>query len=161
MDIFGSDDKGLLRPVASVTLIILWIKMFYYLRAYESTSQLIRMIIEIVVSMKNFLSVFFIGIFGFAGGFFIMQEALVNVNTQSVEDQEKARFAGSNMVMVFIYTYRLALGDYGLDSLGDFSNSIERYFMWAVFLIASLFLVVVLLNLLITIMGSTFSDVSA
>ena len=33
--------------------------------------------------------------------------------------------------------------------------------MWAVFMIASLFLVVVLLNLLITIMGCTFSDVSA
>jgi hypothetical protein len=38
LDLYGSEQKNKLRPVASITLIILWIKMFYYLRAYESTS---------------------------------------------------------------------------------------------------------------------------
>ncbi len=69
------------------------------------------MIIEIVFSMTNFLAVLFIGIFGFAGGFYIMQEGVVN-ETKTLEEQDNARFAGTNIVMAFIYTYRLALGDY-------------------------------------------------
>lgn len=64
--------KFILRPISSVCLIIMWIKLFYFLRIYESTSQLIRMIIEIVVDMKNFLFVLLIGIFSFAGGLYIM-----------------------------------------------------------------------------------------
>ena len=32
------DMQSLLRPIASSTLIIVWVKLFYYLRAYDSTS---------------------------------------------------------------------------------------------------------------------------
>jgi len=32
------DKQKLLRPIASGTLIIVWVKLFYYLRAYDSTS---------------------------------------------------------------------------------------------------------------------------
>jgi hypothetical protein len=70
------DMQNYLRPVASSTLIIVWFKLFYYLRAYDSTSQLIRMIIEIVKDIRFFLLVLFIGIFGFAGGFYILQFGL-------------------------------------------------------------------------------------
>ncbi len=38
LDVFGLSQKVVLRPIASVTLIFLWIKLFYYLRAYDSTS---------------------------------------------------------------------------------------------------------------------------
>ena len=66
-------DASINRPIASLCLIILWIKMFYFLRVFESTSKLIRMIIEIVNDMKNFLIVMIIGIVGFSGGFYILQ----------------------------------------------------------------------------------------
>jgi hypothetical protein len=118
------------------------------------------MIIEIIKSMKNFMTVFFIGIFSFAGGFYIMQEGLIKKDA-SEEDEAKARFAGDNPIRAFIYTYRLAMGDFSLDSLDSFEDDFEKYFMWIVFLISSLFLVIVLLNLLIAIMGMTFSDVQA
>jgi len=70
------DKQKLLRPVASGTLIIVWVKLFYYLRAYDSTSQLIRMIIETVKDIRYFLFVLLIGIIGFAGGFYILQYGL-------------------------------------------------------------------------------------
>jgi Ion transport protein len=149
-----------LRVMASVTLILYCVKMFYYMRANEQTSQLIRIIIEMIVSMKNFLSVFFICIFGIAGGFFIMQNALYKDGLND-DDLSKAQFAGTNIIMAVIYTYRLSLGDFQLDSLDSFENPIERYFIWTVFLLSSLFMVVVLLNLLITIMGTTYSDLSS
>jgi len=72
-DIYGdTSDKSWLRTSASLGLIILWIKLFYYLRAYDQTSQLIRMIIETIKSIKNFMFILFIGIFSFSGGFYIM-----------------------------------------------------------------------------------------
>jgi len=73
------DMQRLLRPVASSTLIIVWVKLFYYLRAYDSTSQLIRMIIETVKDIRYFLFVLLIGICGFAGGFYILQFGLSNL----------------------------------------------------------------------------------
>ena len=60
------------RPIASICLLILWIKLFYFLRVFESTSRLIRMIIEIVNDMKNFLIVLLIGIVGFSSGFYVL-----------------------------------------------------------------------------------------
>jgi hypothetical protein len=64
----------LIRPIASICVIILWIKLFYFLRVFESTSRLIRMIIEIVNDMKNFMVVLIIGILGFANGFYILSQ---------------------------------------------------------------------------------------
>jgi hypothetical protein len=71
LDIKG-DMQPLLRAIAASTLIIVWIKLFYYMRAYDSTSQLIRMIIETVKDIRYFLFVLLLGIVGFAGGFYIL-----------------------------------------------------------------------------------------
>lgn len=48
------------------------------------------------------------------------------------------------------------MGDFGLDTFADFKNPFEAIFIWAIFLVGSLFLVIVLLNLLIAIMGASF-----
>ena len=71
-----SFSRYLLRPTATVCFIVLWIKMFYFLRVFESTSQLIRMIIEIINDIGNFMIVLLIGVIGFAGGLFILQYGL-------------------------------------------------------------------------------------
>jgi hypothetical protein len=63
--------------------------------------------------------------------------------------------------MAFIYTYRLAQGDFGLDKLNDFENPYEKVFIWIIFVVCSLFLVVLLMNLLISIMGSAYEKVQA
>jgi hypothetical protein len=68
----GNLDKNVKRPVAAICLIVLWIKMFYFLRVFDSTSKLIRMIIEIVNDMKTFLIVLIIGVLGFTGGLYIL-----------------------------------------------------------------------------------------
>ena len=102
-------NKQILRPLASITLIILWIKLFYFLRVYDSTAQLIRLIIEIVNDMKNFMIVLFIGIIGFTGGLFIMQQSL-DGKVEVGGDHD--RFVGENPFKAFIYTYRLTLGDF-------------------------------------------------
>ena len=144
------------RPLASIALIILWIKLFYFLRVFDETSQLIRMIIEIVNDMKNFMIVLMIGIVAFTGGLYIMQQVVPETN-------DAHNFVGDNVVKAFIYTYRLTLGDFQLDNfqqVEDIGYTFEFYFLWFIFIFGSLFLVIVLLNLLIAIMGSTFERTS-
>lgn len=71
-------------------------------------------------------------------------------------------FVGADFFKAFIYTYRLALGDFQLDDFDKFEESgliVEYYLIWIIFIFGTLFLVIVLLNLLIAIMGDTFSKV--
>mgnify|MGYP001578288496 CR=1 FL=1 len=148
MDIANANIDAI-RPIAAMGVIILWIKLFYFLRVFETTSRLIRMIMEIVNDMKNFLIVLVIGILGFANGFYIISQNQVNT---------EAPFAGETFSKAVIYTYRLTLGDFATD---DFYNltGIDVVIVWIMFIFASLFVVIVLLNLLIAMMGDTFGRV--
>ena len=156
---FLGDRQSLLRPVASSTLIIVWVKLFYYMRAYDSTSQLIRMIIETVKDIRYFLFVLLIGIFGFAGGFYILQFGLAKLQTDS--DSTDHLFVGTNPVLAVIYIYQLVMGNFNLGNYPEYENvnTFEFYFIWFLFVVSCLFLVIVLMNLLIAIMGSTFQKV--
>ena len=60
--------------------------------------------------------------------------------------------------MSIIYTYRLAQGDFDLDFIDNLVG-VDYILGWLLFIMGSLFLVIVLLNLLIAIMGDTFSRV--
>jgi hypothetical protein len=53
----------------------------------------------------------------------------------------------------------MALGDFQLDAVGNLDQS-DLILFWILFIIASLFVVIVLLNLLIAIMGDTFGRVN-
>ena len=61
--------------------------------------------------------------------------------------------------MTLIYTYRTAIGDFNLDFFELLSHKSDYVSAWIIFVIGALFLVIVLLNLLIALMGKTFEDV--
>lgn len=134
----------------------MWVKLFYYMRAYDSTSQLIRMIIETVKDIRYFLFVLLIGIFGFAGGFYILQFGLANLQKDS--DSTDHLFVGTNPILAVIYIYQLVMGNFNLGNYPEYEgvNTFEFYFIWFLFVVSCLFLVIVLMNLLIAIMGATF-----
>jgi hypothetical protein len=73
------------------------------------------------MDMKYFLYVLLIGLVAFSGGFYIMQDALVDLkNPDPKYDKEAKKFAGSGPMLAVIYTYRMAMGDFGLDNFNDF-----------------------------------------
>ena len=83
---FSSISNDVTRPIASITLIILWIKMFYFLRVFDTTARLIRMIFEIVKDMGNFMIVLVIGIFAFTCGFYVLQQGVGDMAEYLKED---------------------------------------------------------------------------
>ena len=56
----------------------------------------------------------------------------------------------------FIYTFKLGLGDFDTETYENDSNS---HLLWVFFIVATLFVQITLLNMLIAIMGDTFDKV--
>lgn len=76
---------------------LLWIKFIYFFRVFQSIGFLIRIIIEVVVGMKNFL----LTIMAFG-------DAMRSISFyESEEDQFIPDF-----IHLFTYVYRILLGDF-------------------------------------------------
>mmetsp|Transcript_3135 Transcript_3135/g.3020 ORF Transcript_3135/g.3020 Transcript_3135/m.3020 type:complete len:102 (+) Transcript_3135:4953-5258(+) len=62
----------------------------------------------------------------------------------------------TNVVDSLLYSYKLTVGEFGLD---EFDNSTNGALLWIFFILASLFTLIILLNMLVAIMGDSFNRV--
>jgi hypothetical protein len=123
----------------------MWMKCLYFLRIYESTGYLIRMIIEVVVDMKNFFLVLLIAVAAFADSLLI-----ISLNSETP-------FA-SSFIDSMIYTYRIILGDFAVDEVSDTKVS---WLSMSLLIACTVFNMIVMLNLLIAIISETFGKVNS
>ena len=94
--------------------------------------------------MKVFLLIFFMSIFAFSGTFYILAQ-----NNEGEDVFVHSYFESLSKV------FEISLGQLGTDQMGQ-----EGYgFVYFIFTVASLFLVVIMLNLLIAIISDTFAKV--
>ena len=82
------------------------------MRIFDESAHLVRTIIEITKDIKNFIFVFFLGILGFGVTFYIISN---NNELSDDDDIKSARFINSFAGSI-IYSYRLGLGDFALDT---------------------------------------------
>jgi len=68
----GLDFGRYILIIGGIACFVIWLKLFYYLRIFRSTSSFIRMIIEMFKDIRVFLLIFFIGIFAFANFYYIL-----------------------------------------------------------------------------------------
>lgn len=61
-----------LTTLATISLMIMWIKVFYFLRLFSTTAYLMRMIIEVTIDARYFLFMFVFAITAFSNSFFIL-----------------------------------------------------------------------------------------
>lgn len=133
-----------INRISAISVLVLYFKLFYFLRIFFATAYLVRMIIEIIKDMKFFVGVLMIATIAFANAFYILGRNSVGVN-----------LAGDNLIDAFIFSYKMGLGDFLTDDFG----TRDEEFLWIFFLIDSLIILIVLLNLVIAIMGDTFDRV--
>ena len=65
-------DAAYINAVGSITVIILYVKFFYFLRIFESTASYIKMIIQMTYDIRIFIYIYFFAILGFANGFYLL-----------------------------------------------------------------------------------------
>jgi hypothetical protein len=103
------------------------------------------MIAEITMDIRYFMFVLLLAVIGFGNGFFILAK------TASEEDL----FTGDSFLMSLVFSYRMGLGDFDTTGFeGEYKSLI--YTIWVC---NTIFILIILLNLVIALMGDTFDRV--
>lgn len=132
--------------VRSMAVFFLWLKFFYFLRIFSATAAFIRMITEIFRDMAVFSLIYVIANLAFANAFFLLERGF---------SEKGDKIVGDNLYYVIIYTYMTGLGEFDT----EFQDQENEGYYWAFFLICTILIQIVMLNLLIAIMGDTFARV--
>ena len=141
---FSTADFAQINRVSSVSVLILYFKIFYFLRIFFETGYLVRMIIEIVKDMRNFVLILLISVFAFANSYYILGRNSGSTN-----------FAGENVAGAFIFSWNMAIGNSDTSGFG----TRDEVILWIIYVINLIINLVMLLNLVVAIMGDTFDKV--
>lgn len=58
--------------ISSISVLLLWAKLFYFLRIFAPTATFIRMITEIIKEMSTFTLIFFLSIIAIGNSLFLV-----------------------------------------------------------------------------------------
>ncbi|CDW77719.1 wd-40 repeat protein [Stylonychia lemnae] len=130
----------------SCSSLLLWINFLYFLRLFDSTSYLIRILINVFWDMKWFLILLLICQIGFAEAFLRLSEY----------SQEDGQFL-SNIVHAFIYAFRMSIVD---NDTSAYDKNVSQTTIWILFIVAGIIMPIVMLNLLISIISKSFDDIN-
>ncbi|CDW78106.1 wd-40 repeat protein [Stylonychia lemnae] len=141
----GGVDLAALACIHAIASLLMWAKLLYFLRIFKQTGYLIRMLTEVISSMRVFLVVLCIVMIAFG-------EAFLRFSEMSGEDSFILNYADA-----FVYTLRLAIGDTQTDT---FNNTVQPTLLWILFSICLILTNVVMLNLLIAIISEAFEIIN-
>lgn len=133
------------RFLASVSSVLIWFKTLYFLRAFARTGPLIAMIFQIASDIIPFLVVLATVLFGFAEAFWV----LCNVDNS---------LAFSTVPGTLINSFAFMLG--GFDP-SAFTSARLSGFAAMLSVVFMLIVAILLLNLLIALMGNSYSNIQA
>lgn len=103
------------------------------------------MIISVIQDMRYFFVILVLSLFAFGNSFFILSQGNPNKEERFVQSYPEG----------LAFTFRLLLGDFDTKNFGDENILV----IWLMFIAASIFLIVVLLNLLISIISESYSKI--
>ena len=138
-----------LKALLSINVFLLWIKFLSFARGYKQTAFMVRMIIQVIYDIKVFLGIFFILCIAIGFSMFILEDS-DNLDEMNYLAQFK----------IFNTVYRVILGDNGLFDNLNTMNSYIAFLLWIFFFITTLFMMIIMLNLLISILGDSYDKIS-
>jgi len=133
------------RAINSISIFFLWIKFLYFLRMHRASAKFISMIVAVISDMKIFLAVFTVSLVTFSQSMYIISN-----NNPNPDDRFISSFFDS-----MLFTYRIALGDWDTSGLGK----TDVLIILTLFILSTLFLCIIMLNLLIAIISDTYARV--
>lgn len=162
----GLEEAAFVNVLASGCIFLMYAKFFYWMRLFKPFSAFIRMISEILADIKVFFIVLLISLLAFANIIFILN---INRNedmncTYLDEKTEKMTSCDSIYDGIFgnggldstVHAYLLGLGEFQVDNYAHTNQGP----IWFFFLVATILVQLLFMNLLIAIMGSSYGRVS-
>ena len=162
--LFSDEPNGMLtmenlRAFGAIAVFLLWIKTFYWMRLFKNLASFITLITQTLWDIRTFSIMVFLIICAFANFFYI-----INKNTfysgdgadafRYIVDYTQTPVSNALMDMYFI-----ALGEFA--SMANYSKGHNSIIAWIMFILATLIMLVVFMNMLIAIMGDTFGNVQS
>lgn len=133
IEVFVWDNDEYNKYLWCIIIILSWGRFISVFRIFSSTRYLIRIIIEVIKDMIPFMFILSTGTFAIGLLFY------------EIEGNNR------DMISCILQSYRIAYGDYDVEHY--------TYEKWMVFIIATVINPLIMMNLLISIMGDTYSRV--
>lgn len=138
--------------VGSSTCFLLWIKVFYWMRLFKPFASFIRAITQIIADSMVFMFMLFLCLAAFSNILIILQSNREENSIEGVYDD-----ALNNTIMSsLLNSYLTGLGEFQYDNYSED----HEYFTWGAFILATFVIQLIFMNMLIAIMGETFSRIS-
>mmetsp|Transcript_20660 Transcript_20660/g.19667 ORF Transcript_20660/g.19667 Transcript_20660/m.19667 type:complete len:226 (+) Transcript_20660:874-1551(+) len=165
LNLFNFVDYRLIRTLYAYTAIAMWLRFLYFFRIYKATNFYIKMITEVIKDMGQFFFILSIAIIAFGHTFYIyfknhnvVSETLIinDDGTETIVRTQDSISEFDNFLYALLYSYLLSIGEFGTDNFPIFGETAA----WFFFILSSLFVLIVMLNLLISIVSETFARVN-
>lgn len=161
------------RLVGAMNVILMYIKMFYWMRLFKKYAYFITLLSSTISDIKVFLIMLFLVIASYANFFFILNfntpmndKYTINEGSDPIDNSLNSndprfyfyvkRYVHSPLWSALINVYLIALGDFETEGYG---RGYYKWFAWFFFLKSTFIVLVVFMNLLIAIMGDSFSRI--
>ena len=115
----------------------MWLKIFFFLRIFRATGFFVNMLISILQGSATFFILFALIIIAFGCCFSILN------------------YEDSGPLTGFYYVYLLSLGEFD----NDYSDYPISLLLQLIFLLATIFLMIVMFNILIAVISTIYEDV--
>ena len=139
------------RVWCSLLVVLMWAKLFDWLRMFNKTSFYISLILTTVRDILPFFAIFPIFLFAFGSAMFIL-------DTNGDSANVLGEYGENYLFNIFMNQYLLSLGYF--DSLEQYKISSQNEICFIFFVLASFFSTVTALNMIIAIMSDTFTKVT-
>ena len=146
----GEDVTKSRRALAALTVTFIWVKAFYWLKLFNSTSFYIRLIMETLIDIGYFIILFIFILMTFGNAILIMDTGR--------EERYTKDYFGNDYLNIIFDQYLLSMGEFNGDG-GYFEVGADRAVL-TIFIASTFVTSITFLNMLIAIMGDTFARVS-
>jgi hypothetical protein len=140
---------GFIDTVHAVTCLLMWLKFLYFLRLFESTSHLVRVILNMFWEMKTFIGVLFIMYLAFGEAFLRLAEK------GDIPEGDYPLL--SNLAEAFVFCVRLSVGDTDVTGIYDVNQPITG---WILFVLFEVITCIIMLSLLVTLIMKQYDRIS-
>lgn len=151
-EITNTMSHEVLQVLASVALFFMWFKLFYWMRLFKPFSAFIRMITEIVKDVKVFLVMLMIALGSFANVIYVLNLNRLDSGSEPIYEDN----VGIAPIDAVIHAYLTGLGEFGKDNYSAENAKV----VWIMFILATIIVQLIFMNLLIAIMGESFARIT-
>ena len=140
-----------LANLAVLAVTLVWLKLFYWMKLFESTSKFVTLIMETMYDIRIFICIVFGFLMMFGNAIYIYN------SIRDGENQLATNVFGTGILSLGFNQYLLALGEFDMDNFNEGGNTKE---LWFLFVCATFFSQIMILNMLVGIMGETLGKVN-